>query len=196
MKVSVGISARHVHVMPKDLEILFGTGFELESYRPINQVGQFASTSFVTLKTDKGKIENVRILGPVRDYTQVEISKTDSYILGLEPPIRKSGDLNGSSPITLIGPKGTIELKEGCIIADRHIHMLPSQGKLYGFSPNEEVLVKVPGEKGGILDHVLIRISDKSYFEMHIDLDDANAHLIKNGQLLEIIKKGDLWKIL
>ena len=189
MKVSVGISSRHLHVTKEHLEILFGKDFELEIERPINQIGQYASKSFVTLKSDKGIIEHVRILGPTRPYTQIEISKTDAYKLKIDPPVRMSGDVKGSQPITLIGPKGTLELKEGCIIADRHIHMLPKQAEMYGFTDDEEVMVKVPGEKACIMDCVKIRVADNSYFEMHIDNDDANANLINNGDLLDIIKK-------
>lgn len=189
MKVSVGISARHVHLTKEHLEILFGKDFELESERPINQVGQFASKSFVDIKSNNGKIEHVRILGPVRPYTQVEISKTDSYMLKLNPPVRRSGDIKDSAPITIIGPNGSIDLNEGCIIADRHIHMLPKQALMYGFTDGEDVKVLVTGEKGCLMDHVIIRVADKSYFEMHIDMDDANANLIKNGQLVTVIKK-------
>ncbi len=189
MKVSVGISSRHLHVTKQHLEYLFGEGYKLEIDRPINQIGQFASKSFVTLKTENGLIEHVRILGPVRPYTQIEISKTDAYKLKINPPVRMSGDIKGSEPITLIGPKGTLNLNEGCIIADRHIHMLPKQAIMYGFTNDEEVMVKVPGEKACIMDCVKIRVADNSYFEMHIDNDDANANLIKNGDLLDIIKK-------
>lgn len=188
MEISVGISNRHVHLRKEDFIKLFGEQCVLESIKPINQPGQFASNLCVTLKTEKDIIENVRILGPLRSYTQVEISKTDAYKLGLNPPVRKSGDINDSSPITLIGPKGTLELNEGCIIADRHIHILPKQAELYGLSNLEEVAVLLPGERGGILYHVKIRIDENSYYEMHLDTDDANAHLLKNGDIVKIVK--------
>lgn len=188
MEVSIGVSNRHVHLNEEDFRILFGENDVLQEHNPINQPGQFASTSFVTLKTDKDIIENVRVLGPLRTYTQVEISKTDAYKLGINPPIRTSGDIEGSEAITIIGPKGTIEKKEGCILADRHIHILPKQAEMYGLKDLEEVSVMVSGEKGGILSHVKIRISESSYYEMHLDTDDANAHLIKNGDLGKIVK--------
>lgn len=187
MEVMIGVSNRHVHLTKGDLETLFGKGFELESLKPINQPGQFASTSKVTLKTEKATIADVRILGPVRPYTQIEISKTDAYKLGLNPPIRESGDVAGSSPITLVGPMGELNLKEGCIIADRHIHMLPNQVKMYGLTGISKVNVIVRGEKGGLLANVNIRVSDKSYYEMHLDTDDANAHMLKSGDIVEIL---------
>lgn len=187
MKVSIGVSNRHVHLTKEHLNILFGEGYELQKKVDINQPGQYASTDVVTIKTDKSEISNVRILGPIRKYTQVEISKTDAYKLGLNPPVRDSGDLIGSSPITIIGPKGRVDVNEGCIIASRHIHILPSQMKSYGLGGKEFVNVKINGEKGGILANVKLKVSDEAYFELHIDTDDANAHLIKNGDIGEII---------
>ena len=187
MKVSIGVSNRHVHLTKEHLEILFGEGYELIKKIDINQPGQFAATDLVTIKTKKSEIDNVRILGPVRQYTQVEISKTDAYKLGLNPPVRDSGDLKGSEPITIIGPKGSIEVKEGCIIANRHIHILPSQVSMYGLEGRKVVSVKIDGEKGGIINNVQLKVSDKAYFELHIDTDDANAHLIKNGDIGEIL---------
>ncbi len=166
---------------------MFGDNYELEKKNDLNQPLQFASTALVTLKTSKSKIDNVRVLGPVRNYTQVEISKTDAYKLGLNPPIRNSGDLESSSPITIVGPNGSIDISEGCIIATRHIHILPSQVKLYGLEGVEKVSVKINGEKGGIITNVYLKVSDDSYFELHLDTDDANAHLVKNGDIGEIL---------
>lgn len=188
MKISVGVSNRHVHLNQKDLELLFGKGYELEKLRDLNQPTQFASTDKVTIKTTKSQIDNVRVLGPVREYTQVEISKTDAYKLGIDPPIRNSGDLKGSETVTIIGPNGQIEAKESCIIPTRHIHMLKEQLKEYGFEGKDKLVVKVSGIKGGILDNVHLRVADNSYFEMHLDTDDANAHLIKNGDIVDILE--------
>lgn len=187
MEVSIGVSNRHVHLKKEDLEILFGVGYELEFYKPLKQPGQFASCDKVTIKTDKSEISNVRILGPVRNYTQVEISKTDAFKLGINPPVRTSGDLKGSAGITIVGPKGTLKLNEGCIIADRHIHITPSQVKEFGLD-KEEVSVKINGIKGGILEKVHLKIDENSYFELHLDTDDANAHLISDGDIVKIIK--------
>lgn len=187
MKVSIGVSNRHVHLTQEHLNILFGEGYELEKKNDLTQPSQYASTATLTIKTEKSEINNVRILGPVRNYTQVEISKTDSYKLGLKPPVRNSGELEGSSPIILVGPKGIVELKEGCIIAARHIHLLPSQLKMYGLEGKETVNVKLYGEKGGIITNVYLKVSEEAFFELHLDTDDANAHLIKNGDVGEII---------
>ena len=187
MKVSIGVSNRHVHLNHEHLNILFGENYELEKKNYLNQPGQFSTNSLVTLKTSKDEINNVRVLGPIRNYTQVEISKTDAYKLGINPPVRNSGDIGGSAGITIIGPKGKIDLKEGCIIATRHIHILPSQVKAYNLEGIEKVNVKINGEKGGIITNVYLKVSDESYFEMHLDTDDANAHLVKNGDIGEIL---------
>lgn len=186
MQVQIGVSAHHLHVTKETFYRLFGEEI-LEVEKEIHQPGQFASTKTVTLKTDKAEIKNVRILGPFRPYNQVEISVTEAYQLGLHPPVRMSGDIKGSSPITIVGPKGEVSLEEGCIIADRHIHLLPEQASSYGLEGLEEVDVLLPGEKGGIIHHVQLRVDKLSYFEMHLDTDDANAHLVKSGDLAEII---------
>lgn len=187
MKVSIGVSNRHVHLTKDHLIKLFGEDYELLKRNDLSQPGQFASTALVTLKTEKGAIENVRVLGPLRNYTQVEISKTDAYKLGLNPPVRNSGDLDNSESITLVGPNGEITIDNGCIIATRHIHILPEQMKQYKLEGKETVSVRVGGEKGGILENVYLKVSDKSFLELHLDTDDANAHLIKNGDIAEIL---------
>lgn len=187
MKVNIGVSNRHVHLTLEHLEILFGKDFILEKKNDLKQPGQYASISTVTIKTFKSEINNVRVLGPIRPYTQVEISRTDAYKLGINPPIRDSGDLKNSSPITIIGPNGTIELEEGCIIPTRHIHILPEQIKMYGLEGKDIVSVKIDGEKGGILNNVHLKVSDEAFFELHLDTDDANAHLIKNEDIGEIV---------
>lgn len=187
MKVSIGVSNRHVHLKESDLYILFGEGYKLENIRDINQPGQFAAKETVTILTEKGSIERVRVLGPIRPYTQVEISKTDAYKLGINPPVRDSGDLEGSAPISIIGPNGRVDLDKGCIIASRHIHITPKQMELYGLEGIEKVDVLLPGEKGGILHNVSLKVSEESYFELHIDTDDANAHLVSSNDMAEII---------
>lgn len=181
MEVTIGISNRHVHLTKKDYEILFED--EMTIYKYINQPKQFASNSFVDIKNKDRVIKHVRVLGPYRDYNQVEISLTDAKYLNLNPPIRQSGDIKGSSPITLIGPKGEIDLKEGCIIADRHIHILPEQMKLYGLEGLTKVSVLLKGEKGGIINNVYLRVGKNSYFELHLDRDDANSHMVNSGDI-------------
>lgn len=187
MKITVGVSNRHVHLKREHLDILYGKDYELEIKKELTQPGQFASTAVVTLKTGKGILEKVRILGPLRDYTQVEISKTDAYKLGLNPPIRNSGDLELSESVTLIGPNGEVTIKEGCIIATRHIHLSLEHVKKYKLQGKETVSVKIKGEKGGIIDNVYLKVLPDSFFELHLDTDDANAHFLKNGDIVEII---------
>lgn len=188
MKISIGVSSRHVHVTEEDLYTLFGQDFELEKRNDLNQPGMFASNSVVTIKTEKSIIENVRILGPIRPYTQVEISKTDAHKLGINPPVRDSGNLEGASEVTIIGPKGEIT-KNCAIIATRHIHLTEEHAKLYGLDGKTMVNVKLPGEKGGIITNVHLKVSKRNlaYFELHLDLDDANAHLINNDDIGEIL---------
>jgi putative phosphotransacetylase len=186
MKIQTGISARHIHLKRDDLNILFGENYNLTEYKRLSQPGEFSCEEKVTIKTPKGIIEDVRIVGPLRDYTQVEISKTDSYALGINPPVRNSGDLKGSESVTIIGPKGKLEAIESCIIATRHIHASQEDLEKYNLKDGEVVRVKVPGLKGGILDNVIVKSSDDYKWELHIDLDDANAHLINQGDYLEM----------
>ena len=188
MKVSVGISNRHVHLKKEDLEILFGTDYSLTKVSNLNQPGQFKALETVTIKTDKAEIKNVRVLGPARNYTQVEISKTDAYKLGLNPPVRSSGDIKNSEKITIVGPNGSIKV-DGCIIAQRHIHILKEQMKAYGLEGLEKVDVLVNGIKGGIISNVYLKIADNSFFELHLDTDDANSHLLKTGDIVEILEE-------
>ncbi len=181
MKTTVGISNRHVHLKQSDLDILFGQDLTVKN--KINQPGQFAANELVTIKTDKAEISNVRVLGPVRGYTQIEISKTDAYKLGLNPPVRTSGDLENSEVVTLIGPKGSIKTN-GCIIADRHLHITYQDKEKYHMP--DKIYVKVGGIKPGIIE-VNVKASDEAYFEIHLDTDDANAFLLKNGDEVEIV---------
>lgn len=186
--VKIGVSNRHVHLKENDFKILFGENACLEKNNDLTQPGEFASTSKLTIKTVKGEIPNVRVLGPFRSYTQVEISKTDAFKLGINPPVRESGDIEGSAGLTLIGPNGSIDLKEGCIIATRHIHLTNADIEKYNLSGVKYVDVLVEGLKGGILKNVSLKVSDNYLFEMHIDTDDANAHLIKQGDIVQIIR--------
>ncbi len=187
-KITVAVSNRHVHLTKEDADILFGSDYNFKIKKPLSQTGQYAYEEVVTLKTDKNKIENVRILGPVRKYTQVELSKTDSALLGLNPPLRDSGDLKNSEKITIIGPKGEIEANESVIIAHRHIHMNEKDVKFFGVKNNDLVSVKVSGIRGGIFNNVRIKEDTSYVLEMHIDRDEANAFDIKNNDLVEIIK--------
>lgn len=185
-EVKVGVSARHVHISKKHLDILFGEGYEL-TVKKMLMGDQFAAEETVTILGPKMKaMEKVRVLGPLRKETQVEISATDAVSLGIKAPIRLSGDIKNSASVTIIGPKGVIRIEEGCIIAKRHIHMHPTDSKKLGIKDGT-VSVRVSGERAGILECVDVRVRDDFHFEMHIDIDEANALGIKNGQILEIL---------
>lgn len=187
MKISVGVSNRHIHLNHSDLEKLFGIGYELTKAADLTQPGQFKCNETLTIKTNKSEINNVRVLGPTRIYTQVEISKTDAYKLGLNPPVRNSGDLMDSEEITIVGPKGEITTN-GCIIASRHIHLSEEQMKYYKLEGKDTVNVLLLGEKGGIITNVYLKTAPNSFFELHLDTDDANAHMIKSGDIVEILE--------
>jgi len=187
--VVVGVSNRHVHLSREDLEKLFGEGYELTPLRPLGQPGQYASEECVELIGPKGSFAKVRILGPVRKNSQVEISRTDSFKLGVTPPVRDSGDIEGTPGIRIKGPLGEIELEKGVIIAKRHIHMLPSDADLYGVKDKD--LVSVFCDKEGrklIFQDVLIRVSEKFALEFHVDIDEANAALLNNGDHVKIVE--------
>lgn len=185
MKVNVGISNRHVHLNNEDYQILFGD-IPLTKRNDLTQPGMYACNETVTIKGNKREYSDVRVLGPNRSYTQVEISKTDAYYLGVEPPVRNSGDLSDAALITIIGPKGTIT-KKACIIATRHIHVDKNVRMEHNLLGINEVSVKIAGEKGGIINHVYLKDSEKAFFELHLDTDDANGFLLKNGMEVEII---------
>ena len=187
MKVKIGVSARHVHLTKEDFKKLFGYD-ELTWLKDLTQPNEFASKETVSIITEKGRINNVRILGPFRDYTQVEISKTDAYSLKINPPIRKSGDLVSSEIVTMEHDGNTIT-KECCIIATRHIHINTKDLKRYNLEIGEVVKLRLDGIKGGILNNVFIKASDNYTLEAHIDLDDANAHFINDKDEGEIINE-------
>ena len=187
--VPVGVSARHVHLTQEHVEALFGKGYQLTKKKDL-MGGQFASNEQVTIVGLKLRaIENVRILGPVRSRTQVEISATDARTLGIKAPIRESGHLDGSAPIAIVGPKGAIYLKEGAIVAMRHIHMTPSDAQAAGLKNGDIVSVRADNERGTIFNHVVIRVDPKFTLEMHIDTDEANAAGIKQGDTDRIVKQ-------
>lgn len=187
-KVPIGISARHVHVSQADLDILYGEGYQLTNKKDLLQQGQFASNELVDVITEKGSFPNVRILGPVRKETQVEISLSDAMKLKLSVPVRDSGDLKGSPGITLVGPKGKVELKEGVIAAGRHIHMSLTDAEAFGVKDKDIVKVRCGGERGLVFENVLIRVHETFRLEMHIDTDEANSAMCQNSAFVEVIK--------
>ncbi len=187
--VPVGVSNRHIHLSAEHLEILFGKGYELTPIKDLSQPGQFACKEQLTIVGPSLRpIEGVRVLGPVRKESQVEISRTDSFTLKVKPPVRESGDIKGSAPVTIIGPRGVVTLKEGCIIANRHIHMSEEEGKAFGLNDGDYVTVEVNGERRTMFYDVQVRVNKAFRLEMHIDTDDANAAGIGNGFKVKIIK--------
>jgi len=188
-EIKVGVSQRHVHLSREDLDTLFGKGYELTVSKYL-MGREYASEEFVTLVGPSLKsIEKVRVLGPVRKNTQVEISRTDTFTLKVSPPVRPSGDIKGSERLVLVGPKGSVYLKEGVIIANRHIHLTPEYAKDHGISDNDYVDVEIEGIKPTRFYGVQVRVRDDFNVEMHIDTDDANSAGLKNGAKVRIIKK-------
>ncbi|TXK74573.1 phosphate propanoyltransferase [Paenibacillus sp. N3.4] len=188
LRIPIGVSNRHIHLSPEAVERLFGSKDALTPMKELSQPGQFACKETVTLIGPKGKIDRVRILGPARGETQVEISLFDGFTLGINPPIRDSGDIEGTPGITIQGPRGQLQISKGVIAASRHIHMHPSDAQRFGVNHGERVKVQIDGVRGMILDHVLIRVSEKYRLDMHIDLDEANAGHVKNGQTGVLLK--------
>lgn len=188
--IPVGISNRHIHLTREHVDILFGKGYKLTKLKDLSQPGQYACKEQLTLVGPSMRaIEGVRVLGPERKQSQVEISRTDSYVLKVKPPVRESGDVAGSAPVMIIGPKGHVQLDEGCIIANRHIHMSEEDGLRYGVKDGEYVDVEMGGERRSLFYDVQIRVSDKFRLEMHVDTDDANAAGISNGSKVKLIKR-------
>ncbi|MEI7026292.1 phosphate propanoyltransferase [Paenibacillus sp. y28] len=186
--VPVGVSARHIHLSPEHIEVLFGPGYELKVMKELSQPGQFAAEETVAVIGTKGKFDKVRILGPARGSTQLEISRTDAFSVGVNAPVRESGQIAGTPGIVIEGPKGRVELTEGVIVAARHIHFHTSDAQKWGIQDKQLLRVKVGGERGLIFDQVLARVSDQYALDMHIDTDEANAAGIKNGDTAEILE--------
>ncbi len=173
--VQVEVSARHVHLCQKDLETLFGPGAALTPKRELSQPGQFLSEQRVTLVGPKSKKENVSVLGPLRRETQVELSKSDARGLGVQAPLRESGDLAGSGSITLVGPKGSVTIPQGVIVAHCHIHMSPEDAGRMGVHDGQHVSVEIGGARPVVFKDVIIRVGATYRCRMHIDTDEGNA---------------------
>ena len=181
------VSNRHVHLSAEDKEALFGAGYELRRAKELVQPGQYASEEKVSIIGPKGRIDKVRVLGPERAATQVEISVTDAYRLGLRAEVRMSGEVTGTPGCVLEASGRRVELAEGVIVSARHLHMSPSQAAAYGLKDGEKVRLKSGGERAAILERVVVRSGAEHELEAHVDMDEANAAGIKNGDLLEII---------
>ena len=188
-EIKIGVSQRHIHLSREDLDILFGKGYELTKKKTL-MGREYAAEEVVTLVGPSLKaIEKVRVLGPVREKTQVEISRTDTFILKVSPPVRPSGKVEGSEKIVIVGPKGSVYLNEGVIIANRHIHLTPEYAKNHGIKDNDYVDVMIEGVKPTKFYDVQVRVRDDFNTEMHIDTDDANSAGIKNGSIVTILKR-------
>ena len=187
-EIPVGISNRHIHLSQADLEALFGAGYELTKMKDLSQPGQYACKETVTIAGPKGAIEKVRILGPVRKETQIEVIVGDKYKLGVEGALRMSGDLAGTPGVTLIGPKGSVQTKQGLIVAQRHIHMTLADADRLGVKNGDIVDIKVEGPRGGVFTNVAIRANDASALECHIDTEEANAMGLTSKSTITFVK--------
>ncbi len=172
--IPVAISARHVHLDQATVEALFGPGYQLTPETPLRQPGQWAAKERVALVGPKNRIERVAILGPTRKRNQIEVSRTDSFALGVQPPVRDSGKLDGTPSITIVGPAGEVTT-DGLILAARHIHTNPADAARLGLEDGEHVDVEVGEGRELTFSYVLIRVGADSFTEMHIDTDEANA---------------------
>jgi len=186
LPIPIGVSARHLHLCRKHMDILFGTGSQLTFYKEL-MGGQFAAAETITIVgRSPDTILKARVLGPLRDATQVEISATDARALGISAPLRDSGNVSGSAGITIVGPNGAIYLDEGCIVARRHIHMSPADAVQFNVNDKDIVNVCVGGQRGGTISNVLVRVDASFTLEMHIDTDEANALGITTGDLAHL----------
>ncbi|MBI4051651.1 MAG: phosphate propanoyltransferase [Elusimicrobia bacterium] len=192
ISIPVGVSNRHVHLSQEHWELLFGKGTEPRKFKSVVQPGFYACYETVDLVGPKGKIGNVRLIAPHRPQTQIEISKTDAAVLGIRPPVRDSGKLDGSAGIRVVGPKATLELKQGVILAKRHVHFAPQEAKQFGIQEGDYVRVRagIGGDRELIFDRVLCRISDKFKLEFHLDTDEANACMVKTGDEVRMVQNG------
>lgn len=186
--IPVGVSNRHVHLSQSDLDALFGAGYELTKMKDLSQPGQYACKETVTVCGPKGAIEKVRILGPVRGKTQVEILAGDCFKLGVKAPAKLSGDLDGTPGVTLVGPKGSVQTKSGLMAAQRHIHMLPEDAARFGVHDGQNVSLEVDGLRGGILKNTIVRVTPNSGLECHIDTEEANAMGLDGSSRVKIIR--------
>lgn len=186
--VPVGVSARHIHLTQEHIEALFGAGYQLTEFKPLSQPGQFAANETVAVIGSKGSFEKVRILGPARPASQLEISRTDSFAIGVKAPVRESGKIDGTPGIKVKGPAGEVDLEEGVIIAARHIHFHTSVAEDWGIQDKQLLKVRFNGERGVVFENVIARVSPDFALDMHIDTDEANAAGINNGDTAEIVE--------
>ena len=185
--IPVGVSNRHMHISGEHLQILFGPGATLTKTKELRQVGEFAAAETVTLVGPKGVLRGVRILGPVRGQTQIELSRTDGIQLGINPPVRDSGNTADSPGVVIVGDKGAITLSDGVICSARHLHMSPAEAKPFGVRDGQRVAVESTGPRGVVFKDVLVRVKPDFRLELHLDTDEANAAGLKNGDKVTLV---------
>lgn len=186
-QVPIGISARHIHLSQEHVNILFGEGAQLTEFKPLSQPGQYAANETVAVYGPKGSFPKVRILGPVRKETQLEVSRTDAFALGIKAPVRESGKIEGTPGMRIVGPAGEVTVDKGVIVAARHIHFHTSDAERWGIQDKQMLRVRVGGERGVVFEQVLARVSDQFALDMHIDTDEGNAAGLATGDMGEII---------
>ena len=185
--ILVEISNKHVHLSREDIHILFGKGYKLNMLKQLFQPKQFSAQEKVTLKNGDRKLENVRIIGPEREETQIEISRTDAIYLKMDPPLRESGNLKNTSGIQIEGPNGCVQVKKGLIIAQRHLHATPKQARELGIKNRQFLKIKIKGKKGGVFNNVIARVSPDSRLVVHLDTDEGNAACILEKTYGELV---------
>lgn len=186
--IPVGISNRHVHLAQQDVEALFGKGYTLTPLKPLRQPGQFAAEECVTIVGPKGSLKNVRVLGPTRPVTQLEVSRADCFTLGIKAPVRESGHLEKAGDALLVGPKGHVDLHSQVICAWRHIHLSPQDARRLNVINGQKVSVRSTGERQLTFDEVVVRVRDDFALEFHIDTEEANAAGLKNGAQVTLVR--------
>ncbi|MFD0671656.1 phosphate propanoyltransferase [Cohnella sp. GCM10027633] len=186
-RVPIGISARHIHLSSEHVRALFGEGAELTAFKPLSQPNQYAANETVAVHGPKGSFAKVRILGPVRKETQLEVSRTDAFALGLNPPVRESGNIEGSPGIRIVGPAGEVTVDRGVIVAARHIHFHTTDAERWGIADKQMLRVRAGGERGVVFEQVLARVSEQFALDMHIDTDEGNAAGLATGDFGEIL---------
>lgn len=189
-EIPLGVSNRHVHLSPEDVEKLFGAGHELTPMRDLSQPGQFACQETVTIVGPKGSIHGVRILGPARGATQVEISRTDGFALGVHAPVRMSGDIEGTPGLVLVTAKGTVMLDKGVIVAKRHVHMSPEEAQSFQVNDGDTLILATQSDRPIIYPDVVVRVHPRFALDFHVDLDEGNAANLKTGDRVKVIGKN------
>lgn len=189
--VPAGVSARHVHLSREDLDRLFGPGYALRPFKPLSQPGQFAAGEKVAVAGPRGELAGVRVLGPVRGRTQVELCFSEAKRLGIPGQVRMSGDVDGTPGCTLSGPAGRITIPCGVIVPARHLHLSPRQAACYGLRDGQAVALRMDGQRAGTLEQVVCRVGEGHDLEVHLDTDEANALCVADGDLLELAVPGE-----